>query len=201
MSLLRAFIAIELPKNPLDAIEKQTTRLRQILGNDIVRWVPTQNLHLTLKFLGDTAASHVDFLKQLLIREAESHSQFNLQLGGLGSFPTSRRPRLLWIGIHAPTDLTSLQKSIEAGTSRLGYEQEERAFSPHLTIGRTRQTVSPPELQKIRAALDTIQLGNIGIVRVDSIHLIKSDLQPSGSIYTTLFSAPLKNRSQSSPDF
>ena len=191
MSLLRAFIAIELPKNTLDAIEKQTARLRQILGNDIIRWVPTQNMHLTLKFLGDIATSHVDFLKQLLTREADSHLQFNLQLGGLGSFPTSRRPRLLWIGIHAPADLASLQKSIEAGTTRLGYEQEERAFSPHLTIGRTRQTISQPELQKIRTALDTIQLGNIGIVRVDSVHLIKSDLQPSGSIYTKLFSAPL----------
>lgn len=191
MSLLRAFIAIELPKITLDSIEKQTARLRQTLGNDIIRWVPAQNMHLTLKFLGDIATSHVDFLKQLLTREADSHPQFNLQLGGLGSFPTSRRPRLLWIGIHAPADLASLQKSIEAGTSRLGYEQEERAFSPHLTIGRTRQNISQPELQKIRAALDTIQLGNIGIVRVDSIHLIKSDLQPSGSIYTKLFSAPL----------
>jgi len=191
MSLLRAFIAIELPKNTLDAIEKQTARMRQTLGTDIIRWVPTQNMHLTLKFLGDIAASHVDFLKQLLTREAGSHPQFNLQLGGLGSFPTSRRPRILWIGIHAPADLTSLQKSIEAGTSRLGYEQEEHAFSPHLTIGRTRQSISQPELQKIRAVLDTIQLGNIGIVRVDSIHLIKSDLQPKGSIYTKLFSAPL----------
>lgn len=191
MSLLRAFIAIELPKNTLDAIEKQTARLRQTLGNDIIRWVPTQNMHLTLKFLGDIATSHIEFLKQLLTREANLHPQFNLQLGGLGSFPTSRQPRLLWIGIHAPTDLISLQKSVETGASRLGYEQEEHAFSPHLTIGRTRQNISQPDLQKIRTTLDTIQLGNIGTVRVDSVHLIKSDLQPSGSIYTKLFSAPL----------
>jgi RNA 2',3'-cyclic 3'-phosphodiesterase len=191
MSLLRAFIAIELPSHVCDAIKKQTTHLRQTLGNDLIRWVPTQNMHLTLKFLGDIATSHVDFLKQLLTREADSHPQFDLQLGGLGSFPNSRRPRLLWIGIHAPADLASLQKSVEAGASRLGYEQEERAFSPHLTIGRTRQSVSQPELQKIRAALDTIQLGNIGTAKVDSIHLFKSDLQPSGSIYTKLFSAPL----------
>ena len=191
MSLLRAFIAIELPKNTLEAIEKQTASLRQTLGNDIIRWVPTQNMHLTLKFLGDIASSHVDFLKQLLTREADSHPQFNLQLGSLGSFPTSRRPRLLWIGIHAPPELASLQKSIEAGTSRLGYEQEERGFSPHLTIGRTRQSISQLELQKIRAALGTIQLGNIGTAKVDSIHLIKSDLQPNGSVYTKLFSAPL----------
>lgn len=191
MSLLRAFIAIELPKNTLEAIDKQTATLRQILGNEIIRWVPTQNMHLTLKFLGDIASSHVDFLKQLLTREAESHSQFNLHLSGLGSFPTSRRPRLLWIGIHAPPDLATLQKSIETGTSRLGYEQEERAFSPHLTIGRTRQSINQLELQKIRGTLGTIQLGNIPAARVDSIHLVKSDLLPSGSIYTNLFSAPL----------
>jgi RNA 2',3'-cyclic 3'-phosphodiesterase len=191
MSLLRAFIAIELPAHVCDAIQKQTARLRQTLGNDLIRWVPTQNMHLTLKFLGDTTTSYLDFLKQLLTHEADSHPQFDLQLGGLGSFPNSRRPRLLWIGLHAPADLASLQRSVEAGTSRLGYEQEERAFSPHLTIGRVKQNISPPEMQKIRTALDTIQLGNIGTARVDSIHLFKSDLQPSGPIYTKLFSAPL----------
>ncbi len=191
MSLLRVFIAIELPTHICDAIQKQTARLREALGSDFVRWVPTQNMHLTLKFLGDTSSSYLDFLKQMLIREADSCPQFDLQLGGLGAFPNSRKPRLIWIGIHAPSNLASLQKNIEAGTTRLGYEQEERAFSPHLTIGRARQNVSPTDLQKIRVALDAIQLGNIGIARVDSIHLFKSDLQPGGSIYTKLFSAPL----------
>ena len=191
MSLLRAFIAIELPKHIQDAVEKQTARLRQTLGKDVIRWVPTQNMHLTLKFLGDIATSHVEFLKQLLAREAESHPQFDMQIGGLGSYPTSRRPRVLWAGLHAPADLISLQKSIEAGTTRLGYEQEEHAFSPHLTLGRVRQTTSPAEIQKVRSALDTIQLGNIGTARVDSIHLFKSDRQRSGSIYTKLFSASL----------
>ena len=191
MSLVRVFIAIELSEPVCDAIQKQTARLRQTLGNELIRWVPTQNMHLTLKFLGDTTTSHLEFLKQMLAREANLHPQFNLQLDGLGAFPTSKRPRLLWIGIHAPTELVSLQKSIETGTTRLGYEQEERAFSPHLSIGRVRQNINPPEMQKIRTALDTIQLGNIGTARVDSIHLYKSDLQPSGSIYTKLFTAPL----------
>ena len=191
MGLLRAFIAIELPQNIKDAIERQTVRLRQTLGNDLVRWVPAQNMHVTLKFLGDIAASHVEFLKQMIARESESHQQFDLQIGGLGSYPTSKRPRVLWVGLHAPADLASLQKSIEAGACRLGYEQEERPFSPHLTLGRVRQNLSPADLPKIRSALDNIQLGNIGTARVDSVHLIRSDLQPSGSIYTNLFSAPL----------
>ena len=191
MSLLRAFIAIELPAHVCEAIQKQTDRLRRILGNDFIRWVPTQNMHLTLKFLGDTSTSHLDFLKQMLVREANLHSPFDLQLGGLGSFPTPRNPKVLWIGIHAPPGLTSLQRSIEAGVSRLGYKGEERAFSPHLTIARARQNAGLSDLQKIRAALDKIQLGNIGTARVDSVHLFKSDLQPGGSIYTKLFSAPL----------
>ncbi len=191
MSLLRSFIAIELPLHLQDAIEKQTARLRQTLGNEIVRWVPAQNMHLTLKFLGDIATSHVDFLKQLLTRVGDSHPQFDLQIGGLGSYPTSRRPRVLWAGLHTPTDLISLQKSVEAGTTRLGYEQEEHDFSPHLTLGRVRQTISPTEMQKVRNTMSTIQLGNISTARVDSIHLFKSDRLPSGSIYTKLFSAPL----------
>jgi 2'-5' RNA ligase len=191
MGLLRAFIAIEIPPNIQAAIEKQTARLRQALGNETVRWIPAQNMHLTLKFLGDIASSHVDFLKQLLTREATLHSQFDLQIGGLGSYPTSRRPRILWVGLHIPAELVALQKSIETGTTRLGYEQEERDFAPHLTIGRVRQNASPADLPKIRAAMDNIQLGNIGTARVDSVHLFKSELQPNGSVYTKLFSAPL----------
>ncbi len=191
MSLMRVFIAIELSQQTLDAIEKQTARLRQIMGNDVIRWVPTQNIHLTLKFIGEIATSHVDFLKQMLVREASSHPQFDMQIGGLGSFPNSRMPRILWIGLHAPAGLASLHKSIESGASRLGYEKEERAFSPHLSIGRARQNIKPAELSKVRTALDTIQLGNIAIARVDSVHLFKSDLQSGGSIYTKLFSAPL----------
>ncbi len=191
MSLLRAFIAIELPAHVCDEIQKQTARLRQSLGNDFLRWVPARNLHLTLKFLGDTAASHLDFLKQALTREANSHPPFDLQLGGIGAFPNLRAPRLLWVGIHAPPELLSLQRGVESSAARLGYKTEFHAFSPHLTIARVRQTASLAELQKIRATLDSMQFGGIAIARVDAIHLFKSDLQPSGSVYAKLFSAPL----------
>lgn len=193
MILLRVFIAIELPQPLQAAIEKQIVRLRQTLGDEIVRWVPTQNMHLTLKFIGNIASSHLDFLKQLLTRTAESHPQFDLQIGGIGSFPNSKRPRILWAGIHTPADLASMQRNIEAGASRLGYEKEERPFSPHLTIARVRQNIEPADLQKIRYAVDGIQIGNIGSARIDSIHLYKSELQASGSIYTKLFSAPLNS--------
>ncbi len=196
MSSIRAFIAIELPAATQDAIQKQTARLRQTLGNDIVRWVPAHNMHLTLKFLGDIAAAHVEFIKHSLLAMVDTYPGFDLQIGGLGSYPNSKRPRVLWVGLHAPATLASLQRSVESAMEKLGYEKEMRAFSPHLTIGRVRQTVSSAELQKIRNALESTQLGNIGTTRVDSVHLFKSDLQPTGSVYTKLFSAMLQTASQ-----
>lgn len=191
MNQLRAFIAIDLPQPIQEAIEKQTSRLRQAAGDGLVRWIPPQNIHLTLKFLGNIAASHMDFLKQLLHQTADSHQPFDVQIGGIGSFPNSKLPRVLWAGVHAPADLASLQKNIEAGAARLGYEKEARPFSPHLTLGRVRQGIDSRDLQKISAALNGIQIGNIGSARVDAVHLYKSELRPEGSLYTKLFSAPL----------
>jgi RNA 2',3'-cyclic 3'-phosphodiesterase len=196
MNPLRVFIALDLPETIQESLEKQTVRLRQTLGDGTVRWVPAKNLHLTLKFIGNIAASHLDFLKQLLAQTADAHPPFDLQIGGIGSFPNAKRVRVIWVGMHAPAELTSLQRSIEAGAVRLGYEKEERPFSSHLTLGRVRQTAAPAAIQKVAAALGDIQLGNIGIARVDSVHLYKSELRREGSVYTKLFSAPLSKSSK-----
>ncbi|GAB1470168.1 RNA 2',3'-cyclic phosphodiesterase [Chloroflexota bacterium] len=149
-------------------------------------------MHLTLKFLGNVPAAHLDFLKQMLTQTADAHTQFDMQIGGLGSFPNSKRIRVIWIGLHAPAALTSLQKSIEEEASRLGYEKDARPFSPHLTLARIRQGVGTHDIQKISTALAAIQLGRIGTVRVDSVHLYQSDLNSEGSTYTKLFSAFLR---------
>lgn len=192
MNPVRAFIALKIPQLIQESIEKQTTRLRLELGNDLVRWVPTHNMHLTLKFLGEVASSHMDFIKSMLNQIAETHTGFDLQIGSIGSFPNLKRPRVIWVGIYAPAGLTPLQKSIEERTVRLGYEKEERPFSPHLTLGRVRQKLTGQEIQKISNTLSTIQLGKIGTARVNSLHLYQSDLNSEGSIYTKLFSTSLR---------
>jgi 2'-5' RNA ligase len=116
-----------------------------------------------------------------------------MQIGGLGSFPTPRRARVIWIGIQAPAAFENLQRGIEFAAARLGYEPETRPFSPHLTIGRVRQQVSASDQQQVRAALERTQVGDLGAAEISTVHLFKSDLQPTGSIYTRLFSAPLKS--------
>lgn len=191
MTLLRAFIALEIPAPIREAIQQQTAALRKSADSSLVRWVPAGNLHLTLKFLGDVSTTNLPFLTQMLSREAGQHAGFSLQVGGLGAFPNSRRPRVIWIGIHAPEELSALARSLESATRRLGYPSEERPFSPHLTIGRIKQTASPADLQRIHTALESTQVGPLGSAEVTAVHLMKSDLQPTGSVYTRLFSAPL----------
>lgn len=189
--MLRLFIAVEIPADIQQNVYKQTAKLRRDLES-AVRWVPVENVHLTLKFLGDVAPSNVEFLTQMLRQEAEATPCFNIQLTGLGSFPNLKRPRVMYIGIQAPAALDTLQRGIESASRRLGYESEDRAFSAHLTLGRVKQTATASDQQKIRHALESTQVDLLGSARVDSVHLFKSELKPSGSVYTRLFSAPLK---------
>jgi len=191
MSLLRTFIAIEIPVPIQNAIQRQTATLHKALDSSLVRWVSTHNIHLTLKFLGDVSPANIEMLMQMLIQEAEQQPEFDIHVSGIGSFPTSRRPRVIWVGLHAPAVLETLQRNIDSSAGRLGYAPEERPFSPHLTIGRVRQNLSTASLQKIRNVLEGTQVGDLGSAKIDSVHLFKSDLQPGGSVYTRLFSAPL----------
>jgi RNA 2',3'-cyclic 3'-phosphodiesterase len=192
MSLLRAFLASELPAALQEKIQSATAGLRQALREDLIRWVPAHNVHLTLKFLGDVSPAGISMIEQMLTTEAAQFDAFDVQVEGLGCYPNPKRPRVLWVGLKAPPELASLQRAIEAGAARLGYESEERGFSPHLTIGRVRQNVSSGDIQRIRAVLESNRIGSLGTARVDAVHLFKSELRPEGSIYTLLYSAPLR---------
>ena len=191
MSMLRAFIAVEIPAEIQQNVYRQTVAFRRGIES-LVRWVPAHNMHLTLKFLGDVSPNNVEFLVQMLRNEAALVPAFDIHLAGLGSFPNLRRPRVIYVGIQAPAALDALQRGIEAAARRLGYESEERPFSAHLTLGRLRQNATAVEQQQIRRALESTQVDVFGTARVDSLHLYKSDLNPGGSIYTRLHSAPLK---------
>ena len=192
MSLLRTFIAVEIPSHVQKKIQQETEPLRKAIGSSLVRWVSIQNVHLTLKFLGDVSPASVDTLTQMLRAEADSCPEFDMEISGLGSFPSLRRPRVLFIGIQAPAELESLYRGIESAYTRLGYESEGRGFSPHLTIGRIKQDASASDQKKVRHALAETKIDSLGIARVNSVHLYKSDLKPTGSVYTQIFSAPLK---------
>jgi RNA 2',3'-cyclic 3'-phosphodiesterase len=191
MSMLRVFIAVEIPIEIQQKIHREIVNLRKGIDS-LIRWVPAQNMHLTLKFLGDVSPNSVEFLKQMLRTEAENIPCFDIHLAGLGAFPNLKRPRVLYFGIQAPAALDALARGIESASRRLGYGPEDRAFAAHLTLGRVRQNVNATEQQQIRRAIEGTQVDLPGSARVDSVHLYKSELNPGGSVYTRLYSAPLK---------
>src|ERR1044071_6876120 len=117
MSLLRAFIAVELPLEIRRSVGAATAKLRNEI-EALVRWVPIENMHLTLKFLGDVSPSNVELLSQMLRAEIDLFNCFDLRLNGLASFPNLQRPRVLYIGIQAPAALEALQRGIESASNR-----------------------------------------------------------------------------------
>ena len=194
--MLRSFIAVEVPAEIQNAIARSVASLQKTLPKPLVRWVATQNVHLTLKFLGDVSPANLERMAEALKIEADAHGMFTMSVDGLGAFPTSRRARVIWIGLEAPPSLLALQRGVEAVSVRLGYSTDDRPFSPHLTIGRVGQNVAATDLQKIRSALEGTKVGKLGTVKVDAIHIFKSDLRPGGSVYTHLYSLPMKSHGQ-----
>ena len=191
MSLIRAFIAITLNAEVHHRLAEVITAYQHKLEQVPVRWVTANNIHLTLKFLGDVSIANLDVLKKLLQAEVAGFKPFELSVGGSGAFPTVHRPRVIWVGVQAPADLGAVQSSVESMTARMGYPAEERPFSPHLTLGRVSRNATPHDFRMIATVLEKEKVGFLGAMCVRSVELYKSDLRPSGAIYTTLFAAPL----------
>ena len=192
MSVIRAFIAIDLTPEIVQHLEQVSTQLKNRLEGVPVRWVPVDNIHLTLKFLGDVSLANVEMLKKILQTEVDGHHAFEISVGGLGAFPSPRRPRVVWVGVEAPAELIAVQNGVENAMARLGYAREERPFSPHLTLGRVSRNAVGRDERLIGESIEAIKLGFLGVARVNEVHLYKSDLQPNGAVYTRLFTALLK---------
>jgi RNA 2',3'-cyclic 3'-phosphodiesterase len=190
--MLRSFIAIAVPAEIQEAIARSTASLKATLPKPLIRWVAQQNVHLTLKFLGDVAPANLERLAEAIRGTTASHETFSMLVGGLGAFPNMRRARVIWIGLEAPTALAALYHGVEAAAAQMGYTLEERPFSPHLTIGRVGQGLSAADLQRIHSALEVTKVDMLGKLRVEAIHILKSDLQSGGSVYTHLYSLPMR---------
>src|SRR4030042_3295225 len=181
MSVIRAFIAIDLSSDIQHRLDEVVHNYMNQLPNIPIRWVAASNIHLTLKFLGDVSVSNLNMLTDLIQAEISSHHQFDISVGGSGAFPNNRQPRIIWIGVEAPQELALIQAGIETATSRLGYIREERAFSPHLTLGRVSRNASMQDMKAISQALDKYRVGFLGATCIEKVHLYRSDLRPTGA--------------------
>ena len=191
LNAIRSFIAIVLPDSIQEQLDGIIARLKGSLPGG-VRWVPTNNIHLTLKFLGDVSPTNMQTLMTILRAEVSRQKAFSITIAELGAFPSPRRPRVLWIGVSAPPQLSSLVRLVESETRKLGDTPEVRPFSPHLTLGRVSQNTTPPQVRQIADALAEMNVGQLGQADVREVVLFKSVLTPKGAEYTALLKVPLQ---------
>jgi RNA 2',3'-cyclic 3'-phosphodiesterase len=193
MSVIRAFIALDLATEIRQRVDQLETLLKSHLEDAPVRWVPAENIHLTLKFLGDVSVANLDLLQKILLAEASNFRPFEYSVGGLGAFPNAHHPRVVWVGVEAPAELDNLQRSIDNAMAHIGYAREERPFSAHLTLGRVSRGATSRDTQTICKVLDEMKIGFLGVVHVEAVNLYRSDLKPGGAVYSRIFSAPIKS--------
>jgi 2'-5' RNA ligase len=185
---IRSFIAFELPAAVISLLDRVQQELKA-LGLK-ARWVRPQNIHLTLKFLGNIDPAAIEDIGQAMAEAAGQCAPFTLTVGGIGLFPGIRRPRVIWVGLGGATGaLLELHRNLAHRLAAVGFAQEKRSFKAHLTLGRIRQAANPDILDRaIQAYSD---LGNLKF-SADRIILFKSELKPSGAEYSHLKQATLK---------
>lgn len=186
MADIRSFICIEIPEEILFRLKNVQDHLKPHSRG--VRWVRSEGIHLTLKFLGDVAERRLPDIARAVQLAAQNIKPFDISLNGFGAFPDFRRPRIFWIGIQENAGmLVRLQRRIEEELEKEGFQAEKRPFTPHLTLGRVKSNDNIGAVSRILSA------ENIGVAefRAREIVIKKSELQPSGALYTSLYNIEL----------
>ena len=196
----RSFVAILLGEAQRAAVAAAIDRWRPLGG--AVAWVPAANLHLTLQFLGNQPEERLAAAEDALTAAVAPGAPFETALHGVGAFPGLERPRILWVGFaQGALELRSLQARVADALAREGFPREERAWHPHLTIGRVhderrwRRESGPALRQAIVQAATT----RFGTLRVSEVALMRSDLSPRGARYTVRRAVALEGSAGAGP--
>ena len=190
---IRVFIALDLPAEAKQTLDELIQKLRAGLPSG-VRWVDPLGIHLTLKFLGDIDPSSVADLLEAMksMPRATPGEILSLRLSGLGLFPNSEQPRVLWAGLDGDlVALRALQERTEETMAELGFARDRRPFSPHLTLGRVRAGVSADLRRQAGSTLTGMEMEDGVPWEPEAVHLIQSTLTPRGAIYAKLVSVPI----------
>jgi len=192
MSLIRVFIAIELP----EALKKELHELESQLKRSsppVVRWVDPNSIHITLKFLGEVSEDSIDEIMLAMEESVQGMFPFKLDVREIGAFPNLNRVQVIWVGVSGEINkVIEIQKQIESNTEQLGFPRESREFTPHLTLGRIRNEATANDRQRLGKLLSGTTFRAIHNIEVNGINLMRSQLTPNGAIYTCVGSIRLK---------
>ena len=181
---VRLFVAARIPDDRLELLDAELAPLKAKLTN--ARWVPVENQHLTLKFLGWAPEDLLDGITATCAMVAAGRVGGRLTLGDLGAFPSKTRIRVLWVGIDDPSRvLGALSADLERAFEPLGFPSEGRAYTPHLTVARFKLPVP------MKSGFPTIDTAAIDAFGLDELTLFRSHLSPKGARYEAIGEFPL----------
>ena len=184
MQTIRSFIAIPLANDIQRGAARLIRRLSQ--PNDGIKWVPTDNLHLTLKFLGEVENTEVPRVCDVLRQVTDPFDSFGLEFGGTGGFPDTERARILYAGVDDITgSLCKMVGQLETELAKLGFKPEPRDYRPHLTLGRTRSG-SRRASGEVVERLQQNNNAQLGSMTVDTLQVIASFLDNEGPTYQVM---------------
>lgn len=184
---VRCFVAVEIPERIQVLLTEVQDAFRSKIGR--ASWTKVGNFHLTLRFLGDVDNNTVSEICASLQKAAACHKPFTIEIGGIGAFPNLTRPRVLWVGLNRGSEpITALARTINLELVKLNYPNGTR-FHPHLTLARLREQVNLNAFTNLFKKFETLDGTSL---TVDKISLVKSELYPSGAVYTPLKICELK---------
>lgn len=182
LKVVRTFVAVLLDEGIRNRISDVQQRAMGLAPG--VKWVPPENFHVTLKFLGDVRRDEISHVQAAIDEVTAKLPAFDLNIRGMGVFPTPRRPRVIWVGVEEGREqLVELAKAVENRLVKAGFDKEEKPFKSHITIGRVKEGKPVPGLAE---GLEEIDTGELGVQRVASVAVMQSVLRPGGPIYTPL---------------
>ena len=190
--ILRTFVALPLSAALHGGLATVQRDLQRSCPAGSVRWVKADGIHLTLFFLGDVLASRLADIQRVLTHVAEASPRVEFAVEGVGAFPNLHRPNVIWVGIRDVTGhLATLHRGVNTALASLGFQPEERAFKPHLTLGRVNRNAGSDAASRVGEAVGRFNLGRLGEECPRELILFRSELKSSGAEYTPLQTFPL----------
>lgn len=186
MKVIRTFVAVLISENLKKEISEVQEQVKKLAPD--VKWVTPENFHVTLKFLGDVREDHISQVCDAVDNAARAFSPLDVSVGGLGAFPNVQRGRVVWVGIEdGGRELSDLAGALDEKLAALGFERETKPFMSHITIGRVKDRFP----SALAAGMQDVNAEGLGVQRVASVAVMRSDLQPQGPVYSPLHEAKL----------
>jgi 2'-5' RNA ligase len=181
---MRAFLGISIP----DELKRKILEIQKKFSDFDIKFVEPENLHFNLKFFREINDEQTEKLKKILEETAKKYEPFEIEIKGLGVFPSKTYIRVIWVGVKEGFNtITSMAESIQDSIESVGFLREEK-FVPHLTLGRVRTARNKEELKSLIEELEDIEIGKM---KVDAIRLFRSKLSPHGPVYEEVFNVKL----------